>query len=75
MILHLDSERRFAATDMAALLDRHGVRSVLAALALALLRRLGRTRRVAADDLPARLRRDVGLTWDPPSPRHWDLRL
>ena len=76
MILELDSDRRrFPASDLGALIDRHGPARVLAALAVALLRRVQRPAPTAANDLSAYLRRDVGLQWDPPSPRHWDLRL
>ena len=76
MIVELDTERRrFPASDLGALLDRHGPARVIAALALALLRRARRPKQVRAADLPDYIRRDVGMTWDPPSPRHWDLRL
>jgi len=76
MMMELDSDRRsFPAADLGALLERHGAVRVLAALAMALVRRARRPRAVAAHDLSPRLRRDTGLTWDPPSPRHWDLRL
>jgi hypothetical protein len=76
MILELDSDRRrFPSADLGALMDRHGVLRVMAALAVAMLRRARRAPVVTADDLPEHLRRDVGLRWEPPSPRHWDIRL
>jgi len=76
MILELDSDRRrFPAADLGALMDRHGAVRVIAALAWALVRRARRPRAITADELSPHARHDVGLTWDPPSPRHWDIRL
>ncbi|MCV2865233.1 hypothetical protein [Defluviimonas sp. WL0075] len=76
MILDLEPERRhFPAADLGTLLERHGPVRVTAALAVALFRHLRRPRVITVDDLPPRLRRDVGLNWDPPRPRPWDLRL
>ncbi|MCV2868089.1 hypothetical protein OEW28_05555 [Defluviimonas sp. WL0002] len=68
-------EHHFPAADLGALVDLHGPVRVILALAVALLRRMRRPPQVDADHLPAWLRRDVGLNWDPPRPRPWDLRL
>ena len=48
---------------------------LIAALAVALSRRGHRHARISAEALPERLRRDIGLKWEPPTPRHWDIRL
>lgn len=57
--------------DIAALIERHGLRRVALRLAARLL---GARPRRDAGALPAHLRRDIGLPPDPPPPRYWHLR-
>lgn len=61
---------------LARLIDRHGARTVLAALVAALTARavVRRPARLDASALNDHLRRDIGLPPHAPAPRHWEIR-
>ncbi|MCB2104908.1 MAG: hypothetical protein KDE06_00915 [Rhodobacteraceae bacterium] len=80
MIVELHTaRRRFPAADLGALIEGHGAPRVVVALMLALTRRavarLFGPRAPDVDDLPAHIRRDIGLTADPPGRRPRDPRF
>ena len=75
--MNIDSELEYPSPVRVidALVARHGLMRVALALAAFPLRSGSRVRRAYVDDLPDRLRRDIGLEPRPESRRHWDVRL
>ncbi len=70
----LNSEDSSLKKTLDALLNEYGALRVVGALLLRGIRRRERIMRLAPDDLPDRLRADIGLPRERRAPKYWELR-
>ncbi|MEZ5777936.1 MAG: hypothetical protein R3E44_06200 [Paracoccaceae bacterium] len=75
MNIDVEFEQRSPVRVIDALVARHGLVHVALVLAGLPFRKGRKTGQLQIEDLPDRLRRDIGLEPTPRSRRHWDVRL